>query len=304
MIAAFAARMAQWPELLIVLSFSGVVLICTLAARALGARILPEAGRDEHAEAALDTFKVLGPLAGIFIIFCLVQSIGQFHTAEAEISREAATIYHLGRELTVAPAGALQHNALVALRDYVDHVVHDEWAALRAGTNESPAADKALIQLQHAVEALMAQLPADVHADEIDKALELIEDYRADRLEVADGGLPAVMWWVLALLFGLIFVGALYMQGKAARHPLPVLYVTGLGLLAALLFIFDRPFQGEISLSPAPLEKALRQMDARLNRAAPPASHGWRDQGGEPALGPLNDHAFVRHAQPPGGQKL
>lgn len=304
MIAALAAKMAQWPELLIVLSFSSVMLLVMLAMRALGARILPEEGRDEHAEMALDTFKVLAPLAGIFIIFCLVQSIGQFRTAEAEIGREASTLYHLGRELTVAPAGDAQRNALVALRTYVDHVVHDEWAVLRAGSDESLETEKALIALQHAAEALMVQLPADMHTDEIDKALDLIEDFRADRLEVADGGLPAIMWWVVVLLFALIFTGSAYMQGKAARHPLPVLYVTGLGLLAALLFIFDRPFQGEISLSPAPLEKALRQMDARLNRAYPGASQSRRDKGREPAFGPLNEHALVRHREPAGSQKL
>lgn len=304
MIAALAARVAQWPELLVVLMFSGVVLSLTLAMRALGARILPEAGREEHAEAALDTFKVLGPLAGIFIIFCLVQSIGQFRVAEEQIAREASTLYHLGRQITMAPPGAQRQAALTALHGYVGHVVGDEWAALRAGETDFPQTDKALVDLQHAVEALIVQMPADVRSDEIEKALDLIEDYRADRLEIADGGLPAVLWWVLALLFGLIFVGALYMQGKAARHPLPVLYVTGLGLLAALLFIFDRPFQGEISLSPAPLQKALRQMDVRLNLGGAPASQSGRNEGGEPALRPLDQHALVRHPKASGGQEL
>lgn len=265
MLAALADSVAQWPNILIVLSFSGVMLALLALSRWLGRHVLPHAGDEERVTAALDTFKVLGPLAGLFLSFSLVQSIGQFRGADVNVTREATNIYQLDRSLAGAPASAELTSARLALRAYVRSVVSDEWAALREGRDESPATVEALTRLQLAVEALVARLPPDARASsDVDKNLDDIQDDRASRIGVAHGGLPGVMWWVLLLLFALLFACAACLQGAAARHPLPILYVTGLGLLAALLFIFDRPFQGEVSISPAPIAKVLAQMEARL----------------------------------------
>lgn len=265
MIAAFADRMAQWPNILIVLSFSSIFLLLMFLARWLGRHILP-AERDEmRATAALDTFKLLGPLAGVFLSFSLVQSISQFRVADTNVSREATNIYQLDRALALTPQALDARPARLALRDYLQHVVTDDWAALREGRAESETTVEALTRLHEAVEALEASFPSQVRAtSDIDDDFDDVQDDRATRLGIAHGGLPAVMWWVLALLLCLLFACAASLQRQHARHPLPVLYIAGLGLLAAVLFIIDRPFQGELSISPAPLVKVLGQLDARL----------------------------------------
>ncbi|QRG09198.1 DUF4239 domain-containing protein [Xanthobacter dioxanivorans] len=265
MLAAFADRVAQWPNIAIVLSFSGVMLALLILSRRLGRRFLPRTGEDERASAVLDTFKVLGPLTGVFLSFSLVQSIGQFRAVDVNVAREATNIFQLDRALAGAPATEEARSARLALRDYVRSVVSDEWPALHDGESEPRATVQALNQLHLSVEALVARLPTDARAaSDVDKNFDDMQDDRANRLGVAHGGLPDVIWWVLALLFALLFACGACLQGSTARHPLPIVYVTGLGLLAALLFIFDRPFQGDVSIAPAPIVKVLGQMEARL----------------------------------------
>lgn len=265
MIAAFADRMAQWPDIVIVLSFSGVVLALLVLSHRLGRRLLPRTGEEERASAVLDTFKVLGPLTGVFLSFSLVQSISQFRAADVNVTREATNIYQLDRSLAGAPTHADAASSRLALRAYVRSVVNDEWPALREGDEEPLTVTQALAQLQQAVERLITSLPPDARvSSDVDKNFEDIQDDRASRLGVAHGGLPNVIWWVLALLFVLLFACGACLQGSAARHPLPFVYVAGLGLLTSLLFIFDRPFQGDASISPAPIVKVLGQIEARL----------------------------------------
>lgn len=264
MIVAFADRVAQWPNLVIVLGFAGLLLVLLVVADRIG-RLLPRAHCETRAAAALDTFKILGPLAGVFLSFSLVQAIGQFRTADLNVNREATNIFQLDRALSGVSSLADTRPARLALRDYTRQVVTAGWAAMRQGQDEAPQTAEALTRLQLAVDALVEKLPLDVRfANDIDKNLDDIHDDRAARLGIAHGGLPAVMWWVLAALFGLLFACAACLQGGHSRHPLPILYIAGLGLLSALLFIMDRPFQGDLSVSPAPLVKILGQLDARL----------------------------------------
>ncbi|WP_454915057.1 bestrophin-like domain [Xanthobacter sediminis] len=258
-----ANQIAQWPNVVIALSFAGLMLLLLMVVRRLG-RLLPQTGQDERALAALDTFKVLGPLAGVFLSFSLVQAIGQFRTADVNVSREAANIYQLDRALAGAASLTDTRPARLALRAYLRHVVSHEWPAMQEGVDSVETA-QALAHLQQAIDAMMESLPSEVRfSNDIDKNLDDLQDDRATRLGIARGGLPAIMWSVLAALLMLLFACAAFLQGSASRHPLPFLYIVGLGLLSALLFIMDRPFQGELSVSPAALVKIQNQLDARL----------------------------------------
>ncbi len=278
MIVSFADHLAQWPNVLIVLSVAVVLLLVLALVHRLG-RLLPREGAEARSAAALDTFKVLGPLAGVFLSFSLVQAIGQFRTADLNVSREAANIYQLDRALNGASSIMDPGPARLALRAYVSEVVTSGWAAMRRGGGEAPEAAAALARLQLEVDALLETLPLDARfSNDIDKNLDDVQDDRAARLGIARGGLPTVMWWVLGALLCLLFACAACLQGAQARHPLPILYIAGLGMLSALLFIMDRPFQGELSVSPAPLVKVEAQLEARLKSAplqpAPsPATH-------------------------------
>lgn len=263
MFAALADALAGWSNISIVIGFTVALLVVLVLVQRLG-RLLPEEGREARALAALDTFKVLGPLAGVFLSFSLVQAISQFRTADVNVTREAADIYQLDRALNGASSLTDTRPARVALRAYVRDVIGQEWPAMHKG-RESPETAQALLRLQVAVDAMLEELPADVRfSNDIDKNLDDIQDDRATRLGIAHGGLPAVMWSVLAALFTLLFACSAFLQGSAARHPLPILYIAGLGLLSALLFIMDRPFQGELNVSPAALVKIQGQLDARL----------------------------------------
>jgi hypothetical protein len=80
-----------------------------------------------------------------------------------------------------------------------------------------------------------------------------------------DLGLPPIYWEVIGFLLALLVGFAAFVEPRRGR----VLSLGGLGaglaLLVTLVFIFDQPFLGNVSVRPDPIVKALQIMHARLN---------------------------------------
>ncbi|MBN8906798.1 MAG: DUF4239 domain-containing protein, partial [Rhodospirillales bacterium] len=92
-----------------------------------------------------------------------------------------------------------------------------------------------------------------------------LAESRDERLSATDLGLPPIYWHVIGFLIVLLLVFAAFVEPLWGR----VLSLGGLGaglaLLITLVFIFDQPFLGEVSVGPEPIVKALVTMRARSN---------------------------------------
>jgi hypothetical protein len=90
------------------------------------------------------------------------------------------------------------------------------------------------------------------------KMIDQLAESREDRLAASDIGLPSIFWEV---------IGSLVVLLRGSRHAMSLSGLkAGLALLISLVFIFDQPFLGTISVKPTPIAKALHVMQTRVLR--------------------------------------
>lgn len=254
-----------WPSVWILVLFVVVTASVMGLAPLAGARVFrPAVNTDRHA-AALEAWRIVGPLAAVFMSFSLVQSMGEYRRAEAAVSHEATSILQLDRALAVLGDGDGKP-ARQGLRRYLRAVISDEWPRARSGAGESLEANDAFAELQATLERLVQGGVSSAQSRaELMKNLDDVQDDRSARVGAAHVVLPPVMWWVTSVLFALILVAASALRPSLPWVLMAALYGSGLAMVAGCFYIVDGPYQGEFSVSPRPMVQAANAMEARLH---------------------------------------
>ncbi|MGO9786410.1 MAG: DUF4239 domain-containing protein [Stellaceae bacterium] len=242
--------------------FLGIlVALATLLAMAGPAVVRRYVGLNRLAtnnEVAGFKFATLGVLYAVLLAFVVIVVWEKFNDAENAVAQEAgaaATIYRLADGIGGAPGAALHGR----LSDYAAIAIAQDWPAMEQG-RLSPAGNRALDNLYAAV---LAVQPGDRREaglqTEILHQLGVLTQARRDRLVMASGAVPDVIWFVL---FGgaLLTVGFTFFFG--ARNLRAQVAMTG--MLAAMIFstlfvvvAIDRPFAGSVKVTPDALAYVL-----------------------------------------------
>jgi hypothetical protein len=201
-------------------------------------------------------------VTGVVLAFSLVQVQSNLRRTEEFVAKEASSLNTLDRLLLrYGDQGATLRPLLWG---YVTSVIDDEWPSLRQGQSSAATSAK-LRPLSRAVFQLDPQSSRQTTLyREIIKSLDAMADEREQRISAATLQLHW-QFWMITLLLGLILV-ALSAAIEADRYNSASIAAQGLALalLAALVFYSDRPFKGNLSVSPAPLVKVLEIMQARI----------------------------------------
>lgn len=223
-------------------------------------RLLKVAPNEERSAAAIDAFKLIGPLTAIFTAFLLLQAVNRLNEARQLVETQAMNILQLDRSLAQLDTAAAR-DAHRAARDYATALVESGWPAMRA-MRASPEVEAALNALSNAVDAAAKSAPDNPRfLQSISSDLGSIGDAQAQIQAAAQGGLPMVFWSVQAILL-LAMAAQLAMVGANWAKIAPLSgYCAALGLLIGLLFALDHPFLGDESAEPAPIERAIAQLD-------------------------------------------
>jgi hypothetical protein len=208
-------------------------------------------------------YATLGVIYAVLLGFVVITVWEQYEDAEEHVREESGVLealIQLGREL---PEEARQP-ALDAMRAYLRAVIHDEWPAMAARRGESAEATAALKQLQ---DHYLDFGPGSARETTLlDKSFDLVirlSETRQERLAGAEGALPPVL--------GALLVGALLTIGFTLFFGAPNVIaqgaMTGIICLMVLLVLsaalmLNRPYSGDVSVSPRPLEEVLEQIDA------------------------------------------
>ncbi len=143
------------------------------------------------------------------------------------------------------------------LRDYAQYVIHTAWPAQQRGEVALGGAE----MLNRFQSTLTSFEPATtgqeaLHGEALRAYNEMLEA-RSLRLDaVVNTGLPGVMW-VVVLAGALIGLTAtfLFMVEDVRLHAILVtLLAAFIGLVIFMTFAFDRPFRGELGLTPEPYQ--------------------------------------------------
>lgn len=207
-------------------------------------------------------FAVVGVLYAVLLAFVVVAVWQNYSNTESAVRNEAKAIIDLDQlaDELPEPGKSLIHRHL---HSYAKEVRQSEWSSMGRG-EASPAVASDLDHLRRAIfqgspEGLK-DLALYEHAL---KLLTEISDNRDERLDSADGSVPPVLWLVM-LAGGLIVLGYPAFFGTSSAVA-QVLMTATLAALVALTFfvglVLDFPFTGEVHISAAPFDQALKQME-------------------------------------------
>lgn len=217
---------------------------------------------------------VLGIIFGLFVAFTAAQVWGDSDRAGAAVSREASAL----RSAVLLAAGlpAEQEAKLRGLvRDYVGQAVTVEWPEMAHQEASLKATPPALAEALQLVVTMAPQGRAqETTQHEIIAALEQALDARRQRIIVSLSSVNAVKWWCLYLqaLCELLVIGFVHCDNRLGSAIAMGLFATGVATSVLLIAAHDRPFTGQISISPEPLRQIMPEAPGGTELIAPAGS--------------------------------
>ena len=203
-------------------------------------------------------FATIGVLYAVLLAFVVIVVWERFDQADSEVAQEAsaaATVYLLTGGIDATHGAAVRK----ATTDYLTAAITKDWPAMEQ-ESDSPAVTKALHDIYREV-LKFHSFDADegVVIAEILRQVDRISAARRERLVMADGIVPGIIWLVL---FGgaVITIGFTFFFGTENLRAqvlmtgaLSVLIFAGLFTIVAI----DHPFAGTVKVEPEALATVL-----------------------------------------------
>lgn len=146
------------------------------------------------------------------------------------------------------------------MRDYVEQAVTVEWPEMAHQEASLKATPPPLAEALQLVVTLAPQGRAqETTQHEIVAALQQALDARRQRIIVSHASVNSVKWWCLYLqaLCELLAIGFVHCDNRLGSAIAMGLFATGVATSALLIAAHDRPFTGQISISPEPLRQIM-----------------------------------------------
>jgi hypothetical protein len=243
------------------------ILAVVLTAMTLGMTAAPRLGRiflrlperKERDEAVFSAFSAVVSMLGVVLAFSLVQANNTLREFQGKVTKEAVALEVLDRALLMIgkPGFADLRPTLAA---YGQSMVTDEWPRLASG-GRSAMTDDLFNALAKGIRDLS---PDDARQQtmyaELVKTLDELADLREEVLAGADSetsGLPAFFWSTIVGLIAVAFCLATFTVPSLGRTVAVGAAAAAVAMLLAFVIIVDVPFEGDTSVSPRPLQKAL-----------------------------------------------
>jgi hypothetical protein len=206
-------------------------------------------------------FAVIGVLYAVLLAFVVIISWERFYDADRALAREAgcaATIYRLSGGLDETTAATLRAD----LTAYLKSVLADDWPAMSVGRSSRVTTQV----LNDLYTTLVHFRPADLHDSDVQADLlnQLDEMTRArrDRLVMAEGTVPNVLWFVLFLGAALTISFTFFFGTDNLIAQSCMTGILAAIILSAVLVVIamDRPFTGAITVSKEPIRAVLEEL--------------------------------------------
>jgi hypothetical protein len=248
------------PDLAVAILFSVAVALIFAAAPLLRARLFGHVS-DTNSKIARTSMTTITGFTGMVLAFSLVQAQGNLRTAQKSVSDEALQLNQMDRLL--ASYGDPNVAAIrSAVHAYAESVVSDEWPKLAEHSSSQRTSE-----LLHTLSQLILEIQPtpgreNVIYSDLVKITDQLAASREDRLTAIDLGLPPIFWQVIAFLVVLLIGFAAFVEPHRGHAISLGGLGIGLALLITLVFIFDQPFLGDLSVTPDPIVRELQIMRA------------------------------------------
>jgi len=202
-------------------------------------------------------FAIVGVIYAVLLAFVVIAVWEKFSEGQKGVAQEAgaaAALFHYA-DGPEPEAAKLRH----ALEVYLERVIHGEWPAMDAGT-EDAGATHALNDLYQAAMALNrtgTRTVADM--SEVFTQIDTLTSARRIRLHLSTGLVPDVIWLALFVGAGLTVVYTFFFGTQSGLAQLAMTAILSLLVTLGLFVIvaLNRPFSGAVRIEPESLEHVL-----------------------------------------------
>jgi len=208
---------------------------------------------------AMTIIGIIATINSLLLAFSAVSVWESFSSADAAVVAEANTIGELARDLAIFDSEESK-KAREMLRDYARAVVNVEWKEMEEGKASTDVWDK-FDRMFDAVGLIHPDTPRRVSLlpEILTRANETLKERRS-RLYSSQSEVPGTLWSVV--LLGTVLTMGLTVVLTPTRFHLAMIGALSfsIGLVFYFLMAMDRPFAGKESISPAPFESAIANM--------------------------------------------
>jgi len=190
---------------------------------------------------------------GLAVALIAVSVWQTYSDVSSTVSREAIAVAAIYRDVSSYPE-PVRTELQKHLRDYVNHVIDVAWPLQQHGKVPGDGVER----MDDFQNVLTAYEPASesqklLHGETLHAYSSLIEARRL-RLDSVQTGLPVVMWIVILVgaIIGLSSSFFFRVEDVRLHAMLVSLVATFMALVIFMIFALDRPYRGDLGVSPEP----------------------------------------------------
>jgi len=240
---------------LFVIVLPGLAILIQLAIR----RQWPVLSEGEHNDVAGFIIAVVGVIYAVLLAFVVIVSWENFSQAESTVGQEASALRSIYRESQAFPPDvrARIHGDVL---EYASTAIENEWPAMADGQPGSPEVNRVLDDMSQSLAALPATTPIQQEyvGAEADRFNQLV-GFRSQRLDYVETGVPGVLWIALGV-GAVVTIGFAMIFGLRSTMLHVIMTASLSAVIGVLLFVsvaIDHPFDGDVVVDPAPLERVI-----------------------------------------------
>jgi Protein of unknown function (DUF4239) len=204
----------------------------------------------------------LGIIFGLFVAFTAAQVWTDNEKAKAEIDREASALRTVVILATSVPR-ELETQLRELIRRYIADAVTQEWPMMAQRKATLRAIPGVLAEALQATLALSPSSEGQKTAQrEIATALQTALDARRQRIIISQSQVNLIKWSCLFMqaVCALAAIAMVHSDNRLASIIAIGIFATGVAASMLLILAHDRPFTGEISISPDPLLQVMPEI--------------------------------------------
>lgn len=250
------------------LAITGPAIILVLCAYAIGGLllvrrfVLPRLRiHSEDSEFSGTMVQAVMVFYGLAVALIAVSVWQTYSDVSKTISEEATAMAALYRDVSCYPE-PVRSELQQQLRDYADYVIHQAWPLQRRGLVPSGGVElmnrfqKSQVAFEPSTEGQKI-----VHGEAF-RAYNVMIQARRQRLDAVGTKLPAMLWTVVIIGAFIGLSTTFFFKVDDVRlHGIQVtLLAIFMGLVIFMIFALDRPFRGDLGLSPEPYQLIYDQL--------------------------------------------
>ena len=197
----------------------------------------------------------LGVLFALFVAFTASEVWGNIERAKTAVDREASaakSVLVLAASFPGEPEARLRG----LIHRYIEKAVTEEWPSMAHQSSALSVTPRSLAETEAAILALTPHSPGQEIAQRaLADAISTVFDARRQRILLSHSHVNLLKWACLFVqaISMLIAIAMVHIDNRRTIAIAMGLFTSGVAVSFLLIFAHDRPFTGELSISPTPL---------------------------------------------------